>query len=367
MKNLASLSLLIILVSSSCSKDDEPELTDWRIIETNTNLDIKGVNEINGELSIFGNAPLFKQSINYFSSAPATCLVFRDHIASLIEPIETPVYTTLSSDQRTWQAHNTFKTNIMDVQFINQKVGFVQTQLEGLFKTTNAGTSWTQILQGSIVSYCDGLLPLHIDKINFRNENEGYAIDDENDFVLKTIDGGENWEVFAGGANDPATLIRGIFLPPGSEAIYWRTGLYGGYRKSLDGGVSWFSTETDTRADDIQFLNNEAGFFVKESDVYKTIDGGNSWTKVNPEFQRPSEGALPVGNGFSHLTVMDQNILYVHYETISSKGIYRSLDGGLTFETLTIPQGAVSIKGIFPAPSGQVYAYGANGLLMVLR
>ncbi len=65
--------------------------------------------------------------------------------------------------------------NLKDFQFINESTGYVCTNGDGMYKTTNAGTNWLKIS-----SYAP-------DKIQFINESTGYANGQ------MTTDGGVNW------------------------------------------------------------------------------------------------------------------------------------------------------------------------------
>ena len=64
--------------------------------------------------------------------------------------------------------------------------------------------------------------------------------------------------------------------------------------KSIDAGINWTTINTPTANDivKIQFINEDIGFFqtydhndgFSTNDIYKSIDGGNSWISIMNSF-----------------------------------------------------------------------------------
>ena len=230
MKKHSFFYLTAILFLWSCSKGPGPEDYDFLVIPNDFEMSINGMNEHNGQLSIFGDNPRFGQELIYFDgTTPPGCLYIKDQDEEKFIPIDIPIYATRQPDG-SWEEKNTFKTNILDAYFVNSDLGFVQTELEGMFKTTDGGNSWTQILKGGITYHCVSRRALRMDQVRFRDANVGYALDTRDDFVLKTEDGGENWEVFLSGYTDIVTSVWDIYTVPESEVVYWQYGAYSGYR-----------------------------------------------------------------------------------------------------------------------------------------
>ena len=50
--------------------------------------------------------------------------------------------------------------------------------------------------------------------------------------------------------------------------------------KTADGGVNWTTQVRPHQAVDIQFINNLTGFYCSPDEIYKTTDGGNTWTRI---------------------------------------------------------------------------------------
>lgn len=371
MKQRAIFYLLLLALVASCSNDIDPDQPAFRIIATNSPMDINGVIERNGEVSIFGSNPEF---IQVFSrGALSQCLEIADFPGSIPKDNQIPLYSTLSADGRTWRENDTFASNIRDVFFLDDNTGFLQTRLEGLFKTTNSGDTWHQVLKGNVTYSCYNLYWLRFDRVNFKNEMEGYVLDSnpfDHNFILKTMDGGNSWnllyptetELVSGQSRE----ARDLYFVPNSQVAYWKSGFYQGYRKSIDGGQTWDVISEETGAEDIQFANANVGFYVQNEAVFKTTDGGQTWANAAADLSVHSPNKIHSLEGLTHLNVVDENTLYVTAES-PGNDVFQSLDGGQIFTQLIVPAGAGQIKGTYLAPSGKLYAYGLNGLLMVLK
>ena len=151
----------------------------------------------------------------------------------------------------------------------------------------------------------------------------------------------------------------------GGEAYYGGNGIY----KSVDGGLSWDSlavTATNTNGFDsnFDFIWNvktdpsndslDVVYAAVYSAIYRSENGGNSWTKV-------------LGGGSAYYTNVEVTSTGVVYATLSSdgtdKGIWRSLDGqnwtNITDSLFTPVYGRIAI-GVNPADEDEVYFLAAE-------
>ena len=151
----------------------------------------------------------------------------------------------------------------------------------------------------------------------------------------------------------------------GGEAYYQGNGIY----KSVDGGLSWDSlavTATNTNGfdSDFDFIWNvktdpsndslDIVYAAVYSAVYRSENGGNSWTKV-------------LGGGSAYYTNVDVTSNGVVYATLSSdgtdKGIWRSVDGqnwtNITDSLFTPIYGRIAI-GVNPSNEDEVYFLAAE-------
>lgn len=148
--------------------------------------------------------------------------------------------------------------------------------------------------------------PLHfMQGLDFIDENTGWAVggkevDDETveGVILRTIDGGENWEVQKI-VPDPMMSVDFINANEG-----WAIGDNGAIRHTTNGGLNW-STQTspiDGLLTSVFFLDENNGWIVSRDnwgEIIHTTNGGSTWTlqpdgDLNPWndvfFINPSKG-----------------------------------------------------------------------------
>lgn len=222
----------------------------------------------------------------------------------------------------------------------------------GVWKTTNAGTTWTPIFdeQGS---YSIG--DVTVDPANPRvvwvgtGENVSGRHVGWGDGVYRSADGGGTWTRM--GLEKSEHIGKILVDPRDSNVVYvaaegplWAAGGQRGLYKTSDGGISWtrvLHVDDNTGVTDIAFHPNDPdviyaaayerrrhvwGFMAggSGSGIHKSTDGGASW-------QRKSKG-LPKGDmGKIGLAVTPANpdLVYATIEADEdSRGFYRSEDRG---------------------------------------
>ncbi len=163
-------------------------------------------------------------------------------------------------------------TGLLDLQFINDRTGFITTTNGKLIKTTDGGTSWSvQLVQAHT--------PLN--RCFFVTAQTGWVVG-ENGLILKTTNGGQTWIKQSSGLN---TTWNGIhFL---SEQEGYLTGNNGILIKTSDGGISWVTVVSNTHQNlnDITFSTHDKGYVVGD---YGTILSFNPM--LLPSCKATSEG-----------------------------------------------------------------------------
>jgi photosystem II stability/assembly factor-like uncharacterized protein len=199
-----------------------------------------------------------------------------------------------------------------------------------IFYSNDKGQNW------KASPYVPGM---RINSMQMFDDNNGF-FGGEYSYVAKTHDGGitvdtiglssayQNLNINLVRFRNPnlGWLIGGYPMPTIN-----RTGLL---LKTTDGGASWI----DQTPDVYQFLlsadfaNDSVGWVGGRNHLYKTTNGGNNWLPQTPP-------GVP-GDYIYNISVIDTSKLYLQLQT----QIYRSLDGGLSWNLIPLP---VSINFIF--------------------
>lgn len=117
-----------------------------------------------------------------------------------------------------------------------------------------------------------------------------------------------------------------------SENTVLVVGDFGVILKTTDGGEHWISKSSTTTEHivKVQFVDNNIGFAVTSAGtVLKTTDAGETWTSASSIN----------GNYYGSLSCINQNIIFT-----STNGLKKSIDGGQTFTTISVPSGIFSIQ-----------------------
>jgi photosystem II stability/assembly factor-like uncharacterized protein len=175
----------------------------------------------------------------------------------------------------------------------------------GVYRSKDGGGSWEQVL---FVNDSTGAVDITMDMNNprvmyagmWQAERKPWTLIDggKNGGIYKTVDGGDTWKKLAGG------------LP---------TGLLGKI------GISVSQANSNKVYAIIQAKKESAG------GIYVSNDAGKKWSKVNSNHKLRQRGWY-----YSHITAdpTDENTVYA-----SNTGLYRSTDGGRTFDRVRAPHG----------------------------
>ncbi len=228
----------------------------------------------------------------------------------------------------------------------------------GLWKTTDAGTTWKPIFDDQEVSSIGSLAitPTNPD-IVWVGTGETFVIRPAHamgDGIYKSIDGGKTWKNM--GLEKTGRIGRVIVHPTNPDIVYAAAlgHTYGpqqerGVYKTVDGGKTWkrvFFIDENTGAAELAIdpknpdrllvgmwsiqINtwglNSGG---PGGGVYRTIDGGENWEPLNTK-GLPGGKDHPVGKTGVAISHSNPNIVYALFE-IDSPALYRSEDFGETW------------------------------------
>ncbi len=238
----------------------------------------------------------------------------------------------------------------------NHSEYYVATASGGVWKTTNRGVTFQPIFddQGSYSIGCVSLDPSNSSVVWVGSgENNNQRSVAYGDGVYKSEDGGRTWKNM--GLKNSEHIAEIIVDPTDSRIVYvaaygpvWSEGGDRGVYKSTDGGQTWTnvkSVSAYTGCNDLVMDPRDpktlyASFHQRmrkvftyigggpESAVFKSTDGGATWTKLS--------GGLPTGDiGRIGLAIspVDPNVLYTVIEARDGKGgIYQTKDKGASWE-----------------------------------
>ncbi|GAB1395482.1 hypothetical protein MASR1M65_02570 [Saprospiraceae bacterium] len=235
------------------------------------------------------------------------------------------------------------------------EIYYIASASGGVWKTTNKGTTFEPIFD-SEGSYSIGCVTLDPSNSNVvwvgTGENHNQRSVAYGDGVYKSEDGGKSWTNM--GLKNSEHISNIIVDPTDPRIIYvgaygpvWKEGGERGVYKSTDGGTSWSLVKSVSQYTGCNNLVMDprdpkvlyAAFHQRmrkvftyigggpESALYKSTDGGVTWKKL--------EGGLPGGDvGRIGIAIAPSNpdVLYAVVEAKDGKGgIYRSSDRGASW------------------------------------
>jgi photosystem II stability/assembly factor-like uncharacterized protein len=122
-----------------------------------------------------------------------------------------------------------------------------------------------------------------LNQIFFLNKDTGYVLQD-NGVLRRTIDGGANWNIIYSGTPRPYHIAFTDYMnghAAGENCIL----------RTTDGGYSWSVRYTDATIDfrQVTFPNSNTGYIIANYGLdslilFKTIDSGNTWMKINSQY-----------------------------------------------------------------------------------
>lgn len=214
----------------------------------------------------------------------------------------------------------------------------------GVLKSTDGGDNWEST--GLDFTIQD----LHsVDKLLINPDNPNIIIAGTNHGIYKTIDGAENWQLVSN--SDHFRDL--VFKPFDNNVIYAATyNYFGGARiyKSIDGGDT-FETLNNTGMPYSSVCRIKLGVSMGNPEVlyalnchastnglegfYRSMDGGESWTKTLSGSQQDivgysADGANQGGQGFYNLS-MAVSPYNANEVLVGGTHIWRSTDGGDSF------------------------------------
>ena len=238
----------------------------------------------------------------------------------------------------------------------DKSVWYVAAATGGLWKTTNAGTTWNPIFddQGSYSLGCVTLDPNNPLVVWVGSgENNTQRSVSYGDGVYKSLDGGTTWTNMGLKTSEHISMI--VVDPRDSNVVWvaaqgplWSSGGERGLYVTRDGGTSWkkaFETSPDTGVTEVHLdpRNPDVMYATTyqrrrhvwtvinggpESGLRKSTDGGKSWRTITNGLPKGDIGRI----GLAIAPAAPDTIYAVMDAAGKDSGTYRSTDAGENWE-----------------------------------
>jgi photosystem II stability/assembly factor-like uncharacterized protein len=265
---------------------------------------------------------------------------------------------------------------------------YVGTASGGIFRSTNQGTSWTPVFDGVDAMMSIGDLAVAPSNPNVVWAGTGEANNRQSsswgDGVYKSVNGGRTWA--RAGLEETRHVGRIVIHPRNPDIVYvaavghlWGSNAERGVFKTSDAGRTWqkvLFVDDNTGATDIVMDPQDpetlfAAMYQRQrkawgfngggpgSNIYRTTDGGATWTKLTAGLPKGDKGRI--GLDLFH---GDGRIVYAVVEAAGhDSGVYRSSDRGDNWTQL----GSLNPRPMYysqirvdPKDKSRVYLLGSN-------
>ena len=226
----------------------------------------------------------------------------------------------------------------------------------GLWKTTNAGVTWTPVFDEQ-PSYSIGTVEIDPNSPDVVWVGTGENVSGRHvawgDGVYRSRDGGGSWEQV--GLPESQHIGRILIDPRNSDVVFvaaegplWSSGGERGLYKTTDGGNTWrqvLAIDENTGVTDVEFdpTNPDVIYAAAyqrrrhiwsllaggpNSGIYKSTDNGETWREVTVGLPSGDMGKIGLA-----VTPADPDLVYATIEAAADeRGFYRSLDKGESWE-----------------------------------
>ena len=239
----------------------------------------------------------------------------------------------------------------------------------GVWKSEDYGTSWNNVSDGFFKTPSIGAIEVATNDPNIVYVGTGSDGLRSNVIIgkgiYKSIDAGKTWEHIG---LDKVGQIGAVEIDPTNSNIVWVAAIGNvfksneerGVYKTIDGGENWskvFSISDKVGFADLELLPGNpnvvyatawkaerkpwtiiSGGTTDEGGIYKSVNGGKDWVKLKEGLPESTIGKIDLA-----VSAVDSSILYALIEAPDKeRGLYKSIDQGKSFEHVSDNIGLVN-------------------------
>lgn len=236
----------------------------------------------------------------------------------------------------------------------NKSEWYIAAAAGGVWKTSNAGVSFSPIFDGE-GAYSIGCLAIDPSNTNVvwvgSGENNNQRSVGYGDGIYKSEDGGKSFKNMGLGKSEHIGNIA--IDPTNGDIVYvaaygpvWSSGGDRGIYKTIDGGKTWkqiYTVSENTGFNEVHIDPKHPNILYAcahqrrrhewtyisggpESAIYKSTDAGATWEKLGKGLPSGDVGRISMT-----LAKTNSDVLYAIFEGRDNKGIYKSTDRGASW------------------------------------
>ena len=228
------------------------------------------------------------------------------------------------------------RVNAVAVDPNNPNIWYAGAPAGGIWKSTNAGSSWVNLFDDFMQIGVSGIaIDPNDSNIIYIATGDDDAADSYSIGVYKSLDGGATWNET--GLNPSNTgvnfLANEITIDPSNSNTIW-VATNSGLMKSIDAGATW-SVKQGGNIKDFKLKpgNSNTIYAVSSNQYFKSIDGNTfiAFTSTLPA----SSGRLVLGTSAANPAVVYILSANTSANSYAYQGLYKSTDSGVTFTKTT--------------------------------
>lgn len=214
-----------------------------------------------------------------------------------------------------WQNPLPQGNSVLNLNFLNENIGFVVGNNGTILKTIDGGDTWIHQESGTY---------LNLTSIHMSSNNIGFAVggnifsEDSLSIILKTTNGGNNWSIVY---QDSLGAYSSVCCASNDSVFV--AGKNGIILRSVDGGNNWTSLTTGitTNIYQIEFPSTFTGYAIADDcEIIKTSNGGLSWEQLNINTTPPAN--------LESMSFPTEHIGYILVYDYGSGFVLKTIDGG---------------------------------------